>query len=63
VSTDTDLDPSKKHRHDVGAVDHGAVRTEPVTKAIQVVMGTSILFSIALMIYSLLAGFGEISAP
>ena len=33
VSTDTDLDPTKKHRHDVGAVDHGALRTEATTRA------------------------------
>ena len=63
VSTDTELDPTKKHRHDVGAVDHGALRTEQTTRAIQLVMGSSILCSIALTIYSLLAGFGEISAP
>ena len=56
------LDPNKKHRHDVGAVDHGPTSTERTTKAIQVVMGTSIALTIALLIYAMLAGWFEISA-
>jgi len=57
-----DLDPNKKHRHDIGAVDHGPTATERTTRSIQVVMGTSILLSIALLIWALLAGWFEISA-
>jgi hypothetical protein len=38
VSETTGHDPKKKHRHDVGLPDHGAVSTEGVTRAIQAVM-------------------------
>jgi hypothetical protein len=57
-----ELDPKKKHRHDVGAVDHGPTSTERTTRAIQLVMGLAILLSAALLVYALLAGWLEISA-
>jgi len=60
--SDNELDPNKKHRHDVGDVDHGPTATERTTKSLQVVMGVSILLSIALLIYAMLAGWFEISA-
>ena len=56
-------DPSKKHRHDIGAVDHGPTSTQATTRAIQVVLGACILASTALAIYALAhVGFG-IAAP
>ncbi len=57
-----ELDPNKKHRHDIGAVDHGPESTERTTRSIQVVMATAILFSIALLFWAMLAGWFEISA-
>lgn len=57
-----ELDPNKKHRHDIGAVDHAPESTERTTRAIQVVMAASILLSIALFIWAMLAGWLEISA-
>ena len=56
------LDPNKKHRHDIGAVDHGPHSTERTTKSIQVVIGTSIALTIAFTIYAMLSGWFEISA-
>lgn len=51
-------DPTKKHRHDIGRPDHGAVAVEPVTRTIQVLLGLCIVASAALMVYALLhAGF------
>ncbi len=63
VSTDTNLDPNKKHRHDVGAVDHGPTRTSQTTRTIQIIMGTSILLTGGLIAYAALAGWLEIAAP
>lgn len=52
-------DPNKKHRHDVGDVDHGPVRHEGTTRTIQVLLGTTIALSAALAVYAFLgAGFG-----
>ncbi len=45
--------PKNKHRHDGGDVDHGAVSTEKVTNAIQVLLGATVLASLALTIYTL----------
>ncbi len=56
-------DPDKKHRHDVGALDHGPVTTESVTKTIQVILGLSIVGTAALMVYALVGAWFEISAP
>lgn len=47
-----DRDPAKKHRHDIGAVDHGASSVEETTRSIQVVLGLCIVASIALCIFS-----------
>ena len=57
-----DLDPNKKHRHDIGAVDHAPVSTGRTTRSIQLVMATSILLSVALLVWAMLAGWLEISA-
>ena len=46
-------DPNKKHRHDVGAVDHGALSAEETTRSIQVILGLCIASCIALVIYSI----------
>jgi hypothetical protein len=63
VSENSDeLDPNKKHRHDVGAVDHGPISTERTTRSIQIVMGLSILLTAALLVYAMLAGWFEISS-
>ena len=53
TSTTSGKDPDKKHRHDIGAVDHGAHSTERVTRAIQVVLGTTVLASCGLVIYAI----------
>jgi len=57
------LDPNKKHRHDIGAVDHGAVTTVPTTVTIQVIMGTGIVLSVFYLIYAMLVGWFQIAAP
>ena len=51
-------DPNKKHRHDVGQVDHGAQATEPITRAIQFVLGGAIVASGALLLYALVVAAG-----
>lgn len=52
-------DPTKKHRHDIGDVDHGPATTEPTTRAIQGLLGIFIVASMALTIYAFAhAGFG-----
>lgn len=38
VSETAGRDPTKKHRHDIGLPDHGAVSSEGVTRAIQGVL-------------------------
>jgi hypothetical protein len=49
----------RKHRHDEGAVDHGAETQTGPTVAIQVVLGAAILLTAALLLYAvLLAGKG-----
>lgn len=53
VSETTGHDPKKKHRHDVGQPDHGAVSTEGVTRAIQGVMFLLIAGSAALAVVAL----------
>ena len=45
-------DPRKRHRHDVGDVDHGPVTTELTTRAIQLVLGAAILASVGLAGYA-----------
>jgi hypothetical protein len=46
-------DPTKRHRHDVGAVDHGARTTEPITRGIQGVLGLAILGTLGLTVYAI----------
>lgn len=46
-------DPEKKHRHDVGDPDHGAASTEPMTRAIQFVLGGAILGTAVLLVWTL----------
>ena len=56
-------DPTKKHRHDIGDVDHGPATTEPTTRAFQGMLGIFIVSSVALTVYAFAhAGFG-IAAP
>jgi hypothetical protein len=50
--SDPPKDPTKKHRHDIGAPDHGAVSAEETTRSIQVILGLCIVASIALVLYS-----------
>jgi hypothetical protein len=53
VSETSGHDPKKKHRHDVGQPDHGAIATEGVTRAIQGVMLLLIVGSTALAVVAL----------
>ncbi len=57
------LDPKKRHRHDIGAVDHGAVTTVCTTVTIQVIMGSGIVLAVIYLIYAMLVGWAEIAAP
>ena len=43
----------KKHRHDLGHEDHGAVVTNGVTRAIQMMLGLWIALTVALVVYAL----------
>ena len=63
MSADKGLDPTKKHRHDIGAVDHGPVTTLPTTHTIQLLMGSGIILTVAYSIYGMLVGWLEIAAP
>ncbi|HWM85941.1 MAG TPA: hypothetical protein VNO33_08880 [Kofleriaceae bacterium] len=45
-------DPKKKHRHDVGQPDHGAVSTEGMTRSIQGLLLLLIAGSAALVVYA-----------
>ena len=46
-------DPRKKHRHDIGLPDHGAVTTESVTRSIQGLLILLLAASAALTVYAL----------
>jgi hypothetical protein len=48
-------DPSLKHRHDVGAPDHGAISTEAVTLGIQGVLALAIIATAILVVFALTA--------
>ena len=56
-------DPAQKHRHDVGAPDHGPRKTEAVTRSIQGLLGLAIILTGALLIYAVLVAGFEIAAP
>lgn len=51
-------DPSKRHRHDIGAVDHGPQMTEQVTHGIQIVLGLCLAATAGLVLYALAAAAG-----
>jgi len=63
VVDETEKDPSKKHRHDIGLPDHGPHRTETVTRTIQGLMAVALVLSAVLLVYAFLAAGFEISAP
>jgi hypothetical protein len=52
VSDTAGRDPNKKHRHDIGMPDHGAVSTEGMTRAIQGMMLLLIAGSCLLVVYA-----------
>lgn len=52
VSEEPKGDPQKKHRHDYGSPDHGAVATETVTRGIQGLLIVLIALSLALVVYA-----------
>jgi hypothetical protein len=43
-------DPAKKHRHDIGHPDHGAIATEGITRAIQGLLLLLIAASVVLAV-------------
>jgi len=51
-------DPDKKHRHDVGDVDHGPLRTERTTKSLQGILGLCIFASAGLAVYAIALALG-----
>lgn len=60
---DRDKDPTKKHRHDVGEVDHGPESGAEPTRVLQVMLGICIVASAALALYALIQAGFEVSAP
>ena len=46
------LDPTKKHRHDIGMPDHGPVFTENLTRGLQGLMLLLIAAAAALAVYA-----------
>jgi hypothetical protein len=55
AETDTDHDPEKRHRHDIGDPAHGPVSSESTTKSIQVLLGLWIAGTVILVIYAFAA--------
>lgn len=55
-------DPEKKHRHDIGVPDHGAVSDEGTMRNIQIVLGIWIAASMALTLYALVEAVFRVSA-
>ena len=49
------LDPTKKHRHDIGMPDHGALATETITRGIQGLLIVLIAASAILVLYAISA--------
>jgi hypothetical protein len=47
--------PAKKHRHDVGEPDHGATSTQWVTRVIQFVLGSTIVGTALLVLWTVAA--------
>ena len=59
MSDHADPDRPLKHRHDIGAPDHGPVHAHRTTVTIQVMLGLWIASSVALVIFALAhIGFG-----
>jgi len=54
VSTDTDGEPRKKHRHDLGHEDHGAIVAAGTTRGIQALLGFWILLTFVLIGWALI---------
>ncbi|WP_428262564.1 hypothetical protein [Haliangium sp.] len=48
------LDPNKKHRHDIGAVDHGAISDAATTRTIQVMLGLLVAASAILTVWAVI---------
>lgn len=63
MSEHTELDPSLRHRHDIGEVDHGAHTTERVTKNLQGILGALILMTIGLIVYAMVLAVTKSPAP
>ena len=49
------LDPTKRHRHDVGDVAHGAYSQEEVTQGIQGLLGLWVVLTLALLVFIVFA--------
>jgi hypothetical protein len=56
-------DPRQKHRHDVGAPDHGPRHTGGETRSIQGLLGLAIILTGVLVIYAVLVAGFSIAAP
>ena len=52
------MDPRKKHRHDVGEIDHEPETAHAVTRGIQVVLVATILFTAGLLVYAVVVAGG-----
>jgi hypothetical protein len=47
------LDPGKRHRHDIGLVDHGPGSSGSTTHALQILLGLWIFLTLALVIWAM----------
>ncbi len=56
-------DPRLKHRHDVGAPDHGPRHTGGETHSIQALLGLAIILTGVLAIYAVLVAGFDIARP
>ena len=52
------LDPTKKHRHDIGEIDHGPETASDITRGIQLILGAAIVFTAVVMVYALVVAGG-----
>jgi hypothetical protein len=58
----SDLEPRRKHRHDLGHEDHGPVMAAGTTRAIQTILGLWVLLTFALIAWAVIEG-GRGGAP
>ena len=58
--SDHDKEADKKHRHDVGAVSHGATSQETVTTAVQYTLAMCVIGTAILVVYALSASSGAL---